>query len=236
MIEHERALSSSFLSENRHAHTHSGSSNESFTPSTCSCERFSSFCSRFFLHAFLAAFFHFFLHLKFVDYNLLFSPHKEGMDLSDEYYLSTAYEPNAYDFKEISVEFYTELLDSPPLFSNKVCSADPDYDDAALEDMFHQAHRAQAYHSLQEDLSVTLSSSSMSDRTDPLEIERGDPLSNETRKRILGFCSTNNKSKLLQSAKQELTNTNFNPLTTGSSTTRSSTSSCTVITAKFGIT
>ena len=31
--------------------------------------------------------------------------------------------------------------------------------------MLHQAHRAQAYHSLREDLSVSLSSSSMSDRT-----------------------------------------------------------------------
>ena len=57
-----------------------------------------------------------------------------------------------------------QLLDSPPLFSNKVSSADPDYDDATLEDMLHQAHRAQVYHSLREDLSVSLSSS-MSDRT-----------------------------------------------------------------------
>ena len=59
-----------------------------------------------------------------------------------------------------------QLLDSPPLFSNKVSSADPDYDDATLEDMLHQAHQAQAYHSLREDLSVSLSSSSMSDRTE----------------------------------------------------------------------
>ena len=58
-----------------------------------------------------------------------------------------------------------QLLDSPPLFSNKVSSADPDYNDATLEDMLHQAHRAQAYHALREDLSVSLSSSSMSDRT-----------------------------------------------------------------------
>ena len=43
-------------------------------------------------------------------------------------------------------------------------TADPDYDDSTLEDLFHQAHRAQAYHSLREDLSVSLSSS-MSDRT-----------------------------------------------------------------------
>ena len=58
-----------------------------------------------------------------------------------------------------------QLLDSPPLFSDKVSSADPDYDDATLEDTLHQAHRAQAYHSLREDLSDSLSSSSMSDRT-----------------------------------------------------------------------
>ena len=60
---------------------------------------------------------------------------------------------------------HVQLLDSPPLFSDKVSSADPDYDDAVLEDMLHQAHRAQAYHSPREDLSVSLSSSSMSDRT-----------------------------------------------------------------------
>ena len=58
-----------------------------------------------------------------------------------------------------------QLLDSPPLFSDKVSSADPDYDDATLEDMLHQAHRAQAHRSLREDLSVSLSSSSMCDRT-----------------------------------------------------------------------
>ena len=53
--------------------------------------------------------------------------------------------------------------------SSPTCNAAPglgaDYDDAALEDMLHQAHRAQAYHSLREDLFVSLSSSSMSDRT-----------------------------------------------------------------------
>ena len=87
------------------------------------------------------------------------------MDSTDEFSLSTGYEPNAYDFKETSVEPYMQLLDSPPLFSDKVSSADPNYDDAALEDMLHQGHRAQAYHSLREDLSISLSSSSVSDRT-----------------------------------------------------------------------
>ena len=115
----------------------------------------------FYFTHFLPHSFHFLLHLKFVDYNLLRTPHKEGMDLSDEFLLSTGYEPNGFDSKETSVEPYMQLLDSP----NNVSSADPDYDDAALEDMLHQAHRAHAYHSLREDLSVSLSSSSMSDRT-----------------------------------------------------------------------
>ena len=89
----------------------------------------------------------------------------ESMDSTDEFSLSTGYEPKAHDSYETSVEPYVQLLDSPPLFSNKVSSPDPDYDDATLEDMLHQVHRAQAYHSLREELSVSLSSSSMSDRT-----------------------------------------------------------------------
>ena len=87
------------------------------------------------------------------------------MDLSDEFLLSTGYEPKAYDFKETSVEPYTELLDSPPLFSDKVSSADVDDDDAALEVMLREAHRVHSRRSPREDLSASLSSSSVSDRT-----------------------------------------------------------------------
>ena len=86
------------------------------------------------------------------------------MDSLDETYSLTGYEPNAYDFMETSVEPYVELLDSPPLFSDKVSSADADYDDAALEGMLREAHRVHCHHSLREDLSVSLLSSSMSDR------------------------------------------------------------------------
>ena len=115
----------------------------------------------YFLH-FLTPLFFFLQHLKFAD-NLC-TPPNESMDSTDEFLLSTGCEPNAYDFNETSVEPHMQLLDSPPVFSDKVSSADPDYDDATLEDMLHQAHRAQAYHSVREDLSVSLSSSSMSDR------------------------------------------------------------------------
>ena len=56
-------------------------------------------------------------------------------------------------------------MDSPPLFSDKGFPADADYDDAALEGMLHEAHRVHSHHSPREDLSVSLSSSSVSDRT-----------------------------------------------------------------------
>ena len=84
------------------------------------------------------------------------------MDSTDEFSLSTGYEPKAYDFKETSVEPYTELLDSPPFFSDKGFPADAECDDAA---MLREAHRVHSHHSQREDLSVSLSSSSVSDRT-----------------------------------------------------------------------
>ena len=59
LSERERALFRFFLcvSTSHLAHTHRGSINESFIPSTCSCscERFSSLCSLFLLHELLAA-------------------------------------------------------------------------------------------------------------------------------------------------------------------------------------
>ena len=86
------------------------------------------------------------------------------MDLSDEFYSNTGYETNGFDFKETSVEPYTELLDSPPFFSDKGFPADSDYDDPALEGMLREAHRVHSHHSPREHLSVSLSSS-VSDRT-----------------------------------------------------------------------
>ena len=69
-----------------------------------------------------------------------------------------------------------QLLNSPALFSNKTSTADPDYDDATFEDVLHRAHRVRADHSVREDLFVSLSSSSMSDKQgNLLEIDRGQP-------------------------------------------------------------
>ena len=169
MSECERALSRffSFVSTVSHlAHTHRGSSHESCVCHPCHPHVHEvSVSLRPCSHLFTSrTSFHLFLHLKLVD-NLLRTPHKESMDLSDESYSDTGYEPNAYDFKETAVEPYIELLDSPPLFSDKGFPADAEYDDAALEGMLREAHRVHSHHSQREDLSVSLSSSSVSDRT-----------------------------------------------------------------------
>ena len=87
----------------------------------------------------------------------LYNSAKEGVDTNDVLSFPTGYEPKAHDFYE--------LLNSPALISYTTPTADPDYDDSTLEDMLYQAHRAQVDHSVREDLSVSLSSSSMSDRT-----------------------------------------------------------------------
>ena len=111
------------------------------------------------VHVSVSLSFNFFLHLKFVD-NWWRILHKEG----------------------------TELLDSPLLFSNKVSSADADYDDVALV--------SPRTPSTQPSLSTrSLSSSSMSNRVGQLV---GFKLPGAQIRTL-----TNWKSKFLQSAKQE---------------------------------
>ena len=144
------------------------------------------------------------------------------MDLSDESYLNTGYEPNAYDFKETAVEPYTELLNSPPLLSDKEFPADAEYDNAALEGMLCEAHRVHSHHSQREDLSVSLSSS-VSDKTgrlvgdragptergDLLGTKRGDLLSKVARKHRLGLCSTNKKEQILAECQARINRCEF---------------------------
>ena len=97
------------------------------------------------------------------------------MDSTDESYSLTGYEPNDYDLKETSVESYTELL-THPQFSEQQFLEDVDYDDTALEEMLHNAHRVHVYHSQREGLSVGQSSSSVSERTERPVVERGQEL------------------------------------------------------------
>ena len=62
------------------------------------------------------------------------------------------------------VESFTESL-THPQFSEQGFLEDVDYDDTALEEMLHNAHRVHVYHSQREGLSVGQSSSSVSERT-----------------------------------------------------------------------
>ena len=85
------------------------------------------------------------------------------MESYDESYLTTGYEAKNYDLMETLVESLTESL-TQPQFSEQRFLEDVDYDDAALEEMLHNAHREQVYHSQREGLSVGQSSSSVSER------------------------------------------------------------------------
>ena len=66
---------------------------------------------------------------------------------------------------ETHVESFTESL-THPQFSEQGFLEDLDYDDTALEEMLHNAHRVHVYHSQREGLSVGQSSSSVSERTE----------------------------------------------------------------------
>ena len=84
------------------------------------------------------------------------------MDSLDDSSLLAGYEPKSYDLKEIYFESYTESL-THPQSSKQGFLEDVEYDDTALEDMLHNAHRVHVYHSQREGLSVGQSSSSVSE-------------------------------------------------------------------------
>ena len=75
------------------------------------------------------------------------------MDSTDESYLLTGHEPKNYDLMETCVESFTDSL-THPQFSEQRFLEDVDYDDTALEEMLHNAHRVNVYHSQREGLSV----------------------------------------------------------------------------------
>ena len=79
------------------------------------------------------------------------------MESCDESYLLTGYEPKNYDLMETFVESLRESL-TQPQFPEQRFLADVDYDDTALEEMLHNAHRVRVCHSQRESLSVGQSS------------------------------------------------------------------------------
>ena len=167
-----------------------------------------SFLFTFYLTHLLSHSFHFFPHLKFVD-NLRIPP-KESMASIDETYSHTGYEPNAYDFKETSVESYTELLTSPPFLSDKGFPEDAEYDDAALEGMLREAHRVHVYHTQREFLSVGLSSSSVSERTGrPVGDRAGRPAETSSQDAQIRILLDKQKERILAECQTEINRHEF---------------------------
>ena len=111
------------------------------------------------------------------------------------------------------------------------------------------SHRAQAYHSLREDLSVSLSSSSMSDRTGrPVGDRTGRPVEKRNQEAQIRALLDKQKGQILAECQRQKKSTKigwncwFSTRRTSSrssrrsSTTRSTASSRTIIAAKVGIT
>ena len=133
----------------------------------------------------------------------------------DQTYFLTGYEPNAYDFKETSVEPYTEVLTSPPFLSKQGFPEDAEYDDAALEDMLREAHRVHVHHSQRDDLSVGQSSSSVSERTGrPVGARAGRPGEQSNQGAQIRTLLDKQKEQILAECQAMiLTDMNFKPLT-----------------------
>ena len=149
-----------------------------------------------------------FLTLKLVE-NLC-TPPKKGMASIDETYSLTGYEPNAYDFKETSIESYTELLTSPPFLSKQGFPEDAEYDDAALEDMLRESHRVHVHHSQRENLSVGQSSSSVSERTGrPVGERAGRPAESSSQDAQIRILLDRQKKQILAECQAEMNRPDF---------------------------
>ena len=86
------------------------------------------------------------------------------MGTSDESFSNTGYEPKDYFLTETYVEFNQESM-TEQRFPEQRFLEDVDYGDAAICEILFNANREQVYHSQREGLSVSQSSSFMSDGT-----------------------------------------------------------------------
>ena len=191
-----------------HLHTHRGSSVESFHVISIVMSTWVSLLDLtlpfYFLH-FLTSLIFFLQFLKFVVN--LHTPPNESMDSTDEFSLSTGYEPKATTStgpqSSPACSSWTRRRSSPTksllrtpttmTLHSKTCST---------------KHIERKPFTLYEKtcLSVCRRRQCPIERGDPLEMDWDAPVSTETQ------WSTSKKSKFLQTAKQELINTNFKQL------------------------
>ena len=127
----------------------------------------------------------------------------------DETYSLTGYELNAYDLKETFVESYTESL-THPQFSKQGFLEDVEYDDTALEDLLHNAHRVHVYHSQREGLSVGQLSSSVSERTGrPVGEGAGRPAESSSQDAQIRTLLDRQKERILAECQAEINRHEF---------------------------
>ena len=87
---------------------------------------------------------------------------------------------------------------------------DSEYDDAALEGMLRDAHRVHSHHSQREDLSVSLSSSSVSDRTGrPVGDRAVRPAEQSSQDAQIGTLLDNQKEQILAECQAEINRHEF---------------------------
>ena len=134
----------------------------------------------------------------------------ESMDSTDEFSLSTGYEPKAHDFYETSVEPYMKLQDSPPLFSDKVSSADPTLmtlHSKACSTKYIERKPITLYEKTC--LSVCRRRHCPIEQGDLLEIDRCDSVSTETQKHRSELCSTIKKEQILAECQARISQHEF---------------------------
>ena len=145
----------------------------------------------YFLHFFTSLFF-LLQFLKFVVN--LHTPPNVSMDSTDEFSLSTGYEPEAYD----CFEPYMQLLDSPALFSFKSPLRTPTtmtLHSKTCSIKYFERKPITLYEKTC--LSVCRRRQCPIERSDPLEIDPADPVSTDPETRY-GLCSTSKKSKFFR--------------------------------------
>ena len=86
------------------------------------------------------------------------------MGSTDESFQPAGYEPKDFFIAETYVETTTESMPEQRIPEQRFLD-DVDYDDSAIGEVLFEAYREQVYHPQREGLSVSQSSSSMSDRT-----------------------------------------------------------------------
>ena len=165
--------------------------------------------------------FYFFLYLPllflFLNYMKsvvnLYNSCNESVYSTDEFSLPTGYEPKAHDFFETTVEPCVQLLDSPPLFSNKVSSPRTTMTLHSKTCSIKYIERKPITLCKKTCLSVCRRRQCSIEQGNLLEIGRSDPVSTEAQKHRLGLYLKSKERQLSRNIAKKSVITNSMQLT-----------------------